>query len=423
MSETVYLKRLFQAYYKEQKSKIPIVHLHDKREFGFIPWEKPIMIRHIGFNNLDGFLNYLIKNAPRHVYSSGSLYSQPDNSNINNKGYLGCDFNIDIDVDHFDTPCKVDHDLWYCKECGKEGKGLPPKKCPKCKKLRFTHISWICEKCLNIAKEEIIKLINNFLIPDFGYSELNFIIAFSGHRGYHLKVEDDRIRQLSSESRRELVDYLAGHNISFEILGLREYSQNIYGFLKENVGWEQKIILKLEDILTNSTHLEIEHLLIKFGLNKNIIKSFIHSKDDFLETISKNERNLWIIPNFTLKTWKKFLSGIVKEIGAEIDRPVSVDIHRLIRYPGSLHGKTGFNVKELSLNELEIFNPLNESNKNLDPIVFQNKVIQKIEIIECSVPITKIKDELYGPYAQGEIIEVPHNIAIFLLCKEVAKIP
>lgn len=421
MSENVYLKRLFQAYYNEQKSKIPIVHLHDKREFGFIPWEKPIMIRHIGFENSDEFLQYLIKNAPRHVYSSGTLYSQPDNSNMNSKGYLGCDFIIDIDVDHFDTPCKVDHDLWFCKECGKEGKGLPPKKCPKCKTLKFKHISWICEKCLNIAKGEIIKLIYNFLIPDFGYNESNFIIAFSGHRGYHLKIEDDRIRKLSSESRRELVDYFTGHNLSLEILGLRQYSQNIYGFLKENVGWAQKIILKLEDILKTYNSLEIEHLLIKFGLNKNIIKSFIQSKDDFLETISKNKRTLWIIPNFTLTTWKNLLSGIVEEIGAEIDQPVSVDIHRLIRYPGTLHGKTGFKVQELTLKELDTFNPLNQSNDFLDPIVFKSNNTQKLEIIEKKVPLISIKGDNFGPYIQGERIEVPHHIAVLFLCKGVAK--
>jgi len=212
-----------------------------------------------------------------------------------------------------------------------------------------------------------------------------------------------------------------GHNISLEILGLREYSQNIYGLLKENVGWEKKIILKLEDMLTNSTPLEIEHLLIKFGLNKNIIKSFILSKDDFLETISKKERNLWIIPNFTLTTWNKLLSGIVKEIGAEIDQPVSVDIHRLIRYPGTLHGKTGFKVQELTLKELYTFNPLNQSDNLLDPIVFKSTNTQKLEIIEKEVPLISIKGDKYGPYIQGETIELPHHIAVLFLCKGVAK--
>ena len=36
------------------------------------------------------------------------------------------------------------------------------------------------------------------------------------------------------------------------------------------------------------------------------------------------------------------------------------------------------------------------------------------------IPPTQIKNETYGPYKQDEIIEVPHHIAVFLLCKEVA---
>ncbi len=421
MSETDYLKRIFQVYYKDKRSFLPKINSFENREFGFIPWNQQIMIRHYNFDNIRNLNNYLIRDGPRHVYSSATLYINPYKTPMDNKGYLGCDFIIDIDVDHFDTPCKEDHDLWYCKDCGKEGKGMPPKKCPTCNKSKFKRLSWICDHCLNIAKNEIIKLIKNFLIPDFGYEEKDFIIAFSGHRGYHLKVEDDRMRQLSSESRREIVDYLTGHNISFEILGLRKFSQNIYGFLKENIGWPQKILLKLEDILKNSSPIELENLLIKFGLKKNIRKSFMNSKDDFLETISKSQRNLWIIPNFSLDTWKTFLSGVVKEIGAEIDQPVSIDVHRLIRYPGSLHGKTGFKVQELTFRELETYNPLNQSNGALDPVVFRSKNLHKLEIIEKKVPFISIKGEKFGPYNQGEKIEVPHHIAVFLLCKGVAK--
>ena len=47
--------------------------------------------------------------------------------------------------------------------------------------------------------------------------------------------------------------------------------------------------------------------------------------------------------------------------------------------------------------------------------------MQKIEILESNVPATKIKGQTYGPFTQGEIIEVPHHIAVFLLCKGVAK--
>ena len=58
---------------------------------------------------------------------------------------------------------------------------------------------------------------------------------------------------------------------------------------------------------------------------------------------------------------------------------------------------------------------------NLDPIVFKSKNVQKIEIIEPFVPPTKISGETYGSFKNGDIIEVPNHIAVFLLCKRVAK--
>ena len=416
---------MFQAYYQEKQFDLLKVSSFNLREFGLIPWEKKVfMKRHMSFDNLDYLRNYLIKDAPRHLYSSGSLYLKPDAQDMNNKEYQGCDFIIDIDVDHFYTPCKDQHDLWICKDCGFEGTGMP-ETCPKCKGSKFTKISWVCDQCLDAAKNEITKLIFNFLIPDFGIDEKNFKIAFSGHRGYHLKIESEDLRKLGSEERREIVDYLTGENLSFEILGLNERFNLIYGLLKENIGWSQKIMNKIEKFLNKPTK-HIETLLLDknhFGFNSNLVTSFLNYKDDFLELISKGERNVWAIEGFGLTNWKKFLRGMVKLIGIELDEPVSIDIHRLIRYPGSLHGKTGFKVQEIELNELDDFNPLDESNGKLDPIVFKSKkkLTYKLEIVENKLPITKIKGESFGPYEQGEKIEVPHHIAVFLLCKEVAK--
>ena len=164
------------------------------------------------------------------------------------------------------------------------------------------------------------------------------------------------------------------------------------------------IVKKIIEIL-NKPDLELEHLLLdkrKFNLNKKLVNSFFNSKDDFLDLISKGHKNLWSIEGFTLNRWKNFLQVIVGEIGAEIDEPVTIDIHRLIRYPGSLHGATGFKVQEIELKELEKFNPLNEKNEKLDPIIFKSKKIQKIEIIESFVPATKILGETYGPYNKGD---------------------
>jgi len=423
MSNTGYLKRLFQAYYKETGVEVPVVSLFNKREFGFIPWDKQIIMkRHMSFKDHANLAKYLTNEGPRHVYSSGSIYLQPDNTDMNNKQYQGCDLIFDIDVDHFYTPCKNEHDIWYCMECGENGTGML-KKCPKCKKLKIKSLTWICEDCLNIAKEELMRLIYRFLIPDFGIPIDQMKIAFSGHRGYHLKIENKEIRTLSSEERREIANYVSGNNISLDILGLTKINEIIYGLLGNNIGWPEKIINKIIEILQQYSDDRIQSLLTKFGLHKDIIRSFLNSKSDFLQMISQNKDNIWNIEGFGLKNWSTFLNGIISEISIEIDEPVTIDIHRLIRYPGSLHGKTGFKVQELYPDDLDDFNPLNELNEKLDPIVFKSKkqITQKLEVLETKVPATKIKGELFGPYTQGEKIEVPHYFAIFLLCKEVAK--
>ncbi|MBY9007822.1 MAG: hypothetical protein KGD63_13855 [Candidatus Lokiarchaeota archaeon] len=422
MTNSVFLERVFQAYYKERKKEIPSVNLFDQREFGFIPWYKQIMIRHMGFSDSMGLRNYLIDNPPRHMYSSGSLYLYPGNQDMANKEYLGCDLIIDIDVDHFYTPCKDKHDFWYCQECDKSGKGMI-QKCPKCSSLKIKKFSWFCKDCLEISKKEIIRLIDKFLVPDFNIQTNEMHIAFSGHRGYHLKVENDKIRKLSSDQRRELVDYFTGNNISFQILGFEEHSSNIYGFLNNNRDWSKKIIDKLLKMLVNNTNEGISKILENMGLSKNLVKNFLFSKQYFLDILQNNDQNLWNIKGFGMKIWKKFLTGIVHEIGIEIDEPVTIDIHRLIRYPGSLHGKTGFKVQKLSIEELSDFNPLNENKKHLNPIVFESKEnMQKIEITSSNLPEFKLRDKSYGPYYKNDKIEVENHVAILLLCRDVAKL-
>ncbi|MFW9900824.1 MAG: DNA primase small subunit domain-containing protein [Candidatus Thorarchaeota archaeon] len=420
-----YLKRRFKEYYKENHGDIPLVSLFDQREFGFIPWDQQIrMIRHMSFANRDLFLTHLKNNGPQHVYSSASFYKTPENQDMKEKGYKGCDFLIDIDVDHFYTPCKEDHDRWYCRNCGKNGNGMV-EKCPDCKELKLRKLSWICEDCLDIAKNEIIKLIYDFLIPDFNIDVEKIKIAFSGHRGYHLKIEDNNLRALSSDQRREIINYITGEGISYEILGLRKKGDNIFGFSRDTIGWPQKIYREIETLLKKS-NIEIETTLSdknNFNLSKSFIENLLNYKKNFLAIIKNNDRNNWTLVSSNLAMWNKFLDAIVAKIGIEADVPVSIDTHRLIRYPGSLHGKTGFKVQELLLDELEFFNPLDEQNDKLDPIVFVSKLktIQKLEIIEQNVPATTIKGETFGPYQLGQKIDVPHHIAIFLLCKGVAK--
>ena len=217
------------------------------------------------------------------------------------------------------------------------------------------------------------------------------------------------------------MDYLTGENINFELLGLRTRSGIVYGISQENLGWAKKLNNEMKSLLSKS-NIEIEHFLLNLGFKKNRINSFLNQKDNFLERFKNTELNDWSIEGFDIDKWKVFLKGIAERVGANIDEPVSIDIHRLIRYPGTLHGKTGFKVQELSIEELEDFKPLDTADKSRDPIVFDQKGIDiNLKIMEEFVPLTKIKGVNYGPYNKGEKICVPKCIAIYLLCKGVAE--
>ena len=45
-------------------------------------------------------------------------------------------------------------------------------------------------------------------------------------------------------------------------------------------------------------------------------------------------------------------------MSGEVDKPVTPDIKRLIRLPGSVHGKTGLRVSPISREQLTDYNPL-----------------------------------------------------------------
>ena len=170
----IVLQKLFSAYYKansERYVKIPTI---ERREFAFMSWRRPGMYRHIGFLQDQMLWDYLADNGPKNCYRSAAYYRIPEADSMDKKEYMYCDFVFDIDADHIPTPCRTRHNYYFCKECGYQAMGEKPSSCPKCNNNKFEEIVWICDDCLNVAKEQVYKLIDDFLIPDFGmtYSDL-----------------------------------------------------------------------------------------------------------------------------------------------------------------------------------------------------------------------------------------------------------
>jgi DNA primase small subunit len=415
------IRRFFALEYLKLAKKFPAIPDFTQREFAYLLWNKNYMIRHQGYESIDQFLSKLKSEAPRHVYASAAIYSLPNIKNMSGKGWLGCDFVVDIDSDHFNLECKNIHDYHFCqdpleKKCLYHNSGNPPQECPECGGNKFKKQLWLCDDCLSASKNEIIKLIDEFLIPDFGLTLDQIKLVFSGHRGYHIHIRDDGLRKMSSEQRRQFVDFFTGTGFS-PIKSYKKKQRGYIGSKTSDIGWKGKIARKLYQLLTESTQDSLIHELVNFGVNSKEARIFAHQTNTKNLIIALEQENkIWEIEEIGEITWSKILNYLIKEIRCEIDIPVSIDVHRLIRLTGSIHGKTGFLVKPLDYDMLNDFDPLN------DPIIFSLKqdhlISTNIAVEFC--PKIRIGNEIYGPFSKGERIKLPEAVSIFLNCKGAA---
>lgn len=307
---------IFRRYYRAAQIEPP--SSLSQREFGFVLFGSKGMVRHIAFREPEELYTYLRTRHPRHVYYSSAYYEKPDEDRMDEKGWLGADLVFDIDVDHIYTPCKEQHDRWVCRNCGAEGWGLVTR-CPKCGSERISRQTWVCETCIAVSRDELLRLIE-FLEEDFGLSEDEMYAVFSGHRGFHLHVEEGALREIGQDARREISDYVRGIGISPELFLVKKGRKFVLKYGVEAPGWPGRIA---------------RYTLYRYG------------EVDGLE--------------LRLSEWKAVFDEAVREERCEIDEKVTIDIKRLIRLPGSLHGKTGLKVLRIPIGRLEEIDVLREA--------------------------------------------------------------
>ncbi len=407
MSE--YVKALFQAYYRQTPIDALVPTNLAMREFGFVIPGKKGMIRHQAFLEPKDYKGFLVQNTPVHTYHSATLYNSPWKDRMDLKDFMGCDLIFDIDCDHIDTPCKADHDIWTCKECGKQGTGKAPEKCTKCGGNKFDDRTWLCDSCLDKAKTETRKLIDNFLTRDFGLSADSMVIFFSGQRGYHVHLEREAFRKMSTDARREMADYITSTGLSLPSIGfLGKATANIMGFTIKDPGWAGKISRGLLDVIKN----------IEAGKGAGSIKGheleLLQTNKDILKKRLLEYDTNWSLTGIGPGIWNHIIERIIEDIKCDIDVPVTIDIHRLIRAPATLHGKTGLMNCKLSRDQLDKFDPFT------DAVVFKGND-EKIKM-SSDVPRFRIEDRTYGPYKKDETDTVSIGAAVFLLCKNLCEV-
>jgi len=395
----------FRQYYLSREELVKAPPEIKQREFGFLPFGGRSMFRHIAFDDARQLRRHLVDNPPAHVYYSSAYYAAPE-AEMEWKGWLGADLVFDIDADHIDSPCKTDHDKWRCSTCGKEGAGKALEGCPRCGKATFTEDTWFCEKCLELAKFEATKLID-IIVQDFGFSPSadEVEVNFSGNRGYHVHVRSAYVKGLDQLARREIVDYIMGIGINLKYLGFGRMRRGPSTIAES--GWRGRAVKALYDYVTDATPEDIKSL----KLGGAATRSLLEDRDEILRLLREGPPSS-ILRYIRSKPLGRLMEAAVKEQASAIDTVVTTDVHRLIRLPNTLHGKTGWLSQTVSIDQLEDY----------DPLTSAIALTGDTEMVYVRwAPRFRIGEETYGPYEE-ERVELPLAAAVFLLCKKAARV-
>lgn len=394
------IRARFSEYYRRSENIVISPQSMEQREFGFLLFAEGLMVRHRSFKQAGDLRRFIENTVPSDVYYSAAYYREPE-APMDKKAWTGSDLIFDIDADHIDTDCKEEHDKWLCVQCKTSGYGRIPKNCPKCKGQKLDAETWMCHDCLERAKEEVLKLAN-LLNADFGLGFDQMSANFSGHRGYHLHVFSEEVRKLGSEERKEIVNYIIGTGLDTDLLDIYDS----YGKLKivgaprpSDPGWRGRTARQIEKILSEANREELKRL----GLRNDMIESIMRLRNEG----HRGREPIWgAIKGAGRQTWKAIIQRATSLESVGIDTVVTTDIHRLIRLPETLNGKTGFRAVRVEMDHLQSFNPLKQA------LAFEG--YETVHIRDA--PKFTIGEKEYGPF--NDVDEtLPTAAAILLLCK------
>ena len=249
---------------------------------------------------------------------------------------------------------------------------------------------------------------------DSGFDEKNIKLYFSGGRGYHVHIESERVYELDSDARREIGDYIRMENLNIDELKKLDDVYFEYGVLKKLNIYISDFFNNIDEnyvknIFRKDTIHYLKYINNKYYKEKKIIDFLKNQNGNKFKLIGKEDSNI----KYNELILKSLLNNFKKASMAEIDEPVTTDIHRLIRFPLSLHGKTGLMVKPLKIGDLKDFMPLNDA----IPDVFKNGS-RKINLGIDKFEIT-MNNENYK--VEKGINEAPLYLAIFAVAINVAE--
>jgi DNA primase small subunit len=403
-----YVRSKFAAYYGMPHAVVAPPQL-ETREFGFLIFDGKSMLRHMGFKSGEDLGVFLARSVPSDAYFSCAHYEQPE-AEMNEKGWVGADLIFDIDADHIPTSCGKIHDEWTCGTCGFVGKGPTPDNCPVCTGQKFDVKMWPCEACLDSAKAETTKLLD-MLTEDFGFHERELSIFFSGHRGYHVHVDNEDVKSVDAVARKEIVDYVCGLGVDLSLYGLHEEGRVAQPFSRGpssvQYGWQRRLARNMHDFILNAEPEDYKRI----RLRGSVIEALMKNREKILQSWGDSQR-LGFIRGMGAESRRKIAEFCMDSVFAKVDTVVTTDIHRLIRLADSLHSKTGFKKVGFPISDIDRFDPFKEA------IAFRKG---ETSVFVSDSPSFRLGDDTFGPY-RNQKVRLPTAAAVFLICKNRAEV-
>ncbi len=215
-------------------------------------------------------------------------------------------------------------------------------------------------ECLEEALYELARLLDA-LREELGLRD--HIVVFSGNRGFHVHVEDAEVRRLGPRERREVASYIKARGLKLS------------SFLVRGKG-------NLVSVAPIGNLKRIYQALVEIGVD-------VDRGSDLGELDAQAAARAAI----------------------EIDEVVTADVHRLIRLPGSLHGKTGLRVVALDKRDID---------RGIDVVMDKAIAFRRGKV---TVELTaRPQAPVLGHRIAGDVATLPTYVAVYLALRGYARL-
>ena len=352
----------------------------ERREFGFGGWEKKIEFRHMAFRSAEDLRMALARDKPLFCSASSAYYEFPDARPMPKKHWLGADLVFDLDA--------AAHDC-----------------------APFT-----CQECMAKIRTQMVHLVEDFLLDDFGLKRSELQISFSGSRGFHVRAYKKEIEPLDRDGRREVVDYIEGGGLSFdaffdsnfkvEQLELRRtIFERLSGPKPTSAGYAGKFARRVLALASDpATAVQISPKL----KNKERAARFVEGvkSGDWSKVDLKGERTALAAVFESLKVQS------AREL--ETDANVTFDTAKILRMPDTIHGGSGLLAKTIPMGvDLGSYEPMHMA------LAFKMDRTEKV-MTNRAIPSIALGNQTFDAIEAGKTVELPQAYAVYLVCKKVA---